>query len=431
MKKDFLVPLSLCASLTCQANDYFFKPVFSANQGYNSNINLIAQKNNPQGSWISKLSPGLNFGFRHENGELKSNFTWNQLFYTDQSQLDTSEQLFSMGYQNKSERLQWGASGFFNNQSYLNTESTGTVLGAPGLTNIMAKQLSLAPTATYALTELSSLSLDYSYSKTDYEENQNARFYSDFDYHQVSGTFSHLYTERDKLNATLSGSRYKSSPQVLDQALFTQLLDQTTYNYVAQLGWQHSFSEQLITYVSAGINYSQAETTQLNPAFSFCDTSVFSFVNSPCFPFRYGLVPASEETTNNNNFGQVYQASVQKSFERGSVSLVGSRNQTPTSQGLQTSTSISTNNVYKISERWTSGLSANFSNNVITGVNSNLFDRTFFTITPNINWKWTPEINVGFSYNFRYQEYKNQGNAQGNIVQLQISYQPQINNQVK
>ena len=210
MKKGFLVPLSLCASLTCQANDYFFKPVFSANQGYNSNINLIAQKNDPQGSWISKLSPGLNFGFRHENGELKSNFTWNQLFYTDQSQLNTGEQLFSMSYQHKYERLQWGASGFFNNQSYLNTESTGTVLGGQGqgLTNIMAKQLSLAPTVTYALTELSSLSFDYAYSKTDYEKNQNARFYSDFDYHQVSGTFSHLYTELDKLNVTLSGSRY-------------------------------------------------------------------------------------------------------------------------------------------------------------------------------------------------------------------------------
>lgn len=432
------MPLSLCASLTCQANDYFFKPVLSAKEGYYSNISLLQEKDDPQDNWVSTLSPGVNFGLRHENGELNSNFTWNQLFYSNQSsKLNTSEQLFSVGYQHKNERLQWGARGSYNNQSYLNSEGTvlgpsgGTVLGGANLNQIMAKQLSLAPSVTYSINELSTVSFDYSYYKTDYEKNQNAQFYSDYDYHQVSGTFNYLYTERDKLNVTLSGSRYKSKPQVLDQATFIQLLDQTTYNEVAQLGWQHSFSEQLITYVSAGMNYSQAETTLLNPAFSYCDTSVFSFVISPCFPYRYRFVPASEETTNNNNFGQVYQASIQKSFERGSVSLVGSRNQTPTSQGLQTSTSISTNNAYKISERWNSGLTASYSNNVVTGQQSNLYDRTYFTISPNINWKWTPEINVGLSYSFRYQEYQNQdssqGNAQGNTVQLQISYQPQTN----
>ena len=112
----------------------------------------------------------------------------------------------------------------------------------------MAKQLSLAPTVSYSLDELSSLSFDYSYNKTTYEKNNNPFSFSNYDYHQVSGTFNHLYTERDKLNVTLSGSRYK-----------TAFRDFPTYNEVAQLGWQHSFSEQLVTYISAGINYSQTK----------------------------------------------------------------------------------------------------------------------------------------------------------------------------
>ncbi len=434
MKKGSLALAILCASLACQANDYFFKPVFRANQGYNSNINLIAQKNNPQGSWVSKLSPGLNFGFRHENGELKSNFTWNQLFYTDQSQLNTGEQLFSMGYQYKSERLQWGANGFFNNQASFNSESTGTVLGGQVLTNIMAKQLSLAPTVTYALNELSSLSFDYSYNKTTYEKNTNNIFLSDYDYHQVSGTFSYLYTERDKLNATLTGSRYKIA-----------LRDQPTYNEVAQLGWQHSFTEQLVTYVSAGVNYSQTSITVPSlylaeglPVYFNPDTLRLTLVpiGLPVYldpDTGLGTPIPQTKDVDSNNFGQVYQASIQKTFERGSVSLVGSQNQTPTSQGLQTSTSIATNNTYRINERWTSSLSANYSRNETPGQQNSPFNRTNFTINPGINWKWTPEINLGLSYTFRHQEFQNstQGNAQGNIVLLQISYQPQINNQVK
>ena len=138
-----------------------------------------------------------------------------------------------------------------------------------------------------------------------------------------------------------------------------------------------------------------------------------------------------------NNFGQVYQASIQKSFEKGSVSLVGSRNQTPTSQGLQTQTQLTINNAYTINERWTSGLSASYSRYEVTAAQQNsqlnFLSRDYFTVSPNINWKWTPEINLALSYTFRHQEFQNstQSNAQGNSVQLQFSYQPQINHQVK
>jgi len=419
MKKGFLVPVILCASFTCQANDYFFEPVFSAKERYYSNIRLLQHP--PQDNWISTLSPGLNFGLRHENGELKSNFTWNQLFYTNQSELNISEQLFSVGYQHKTGRLQWGAKGYYNNQSFLNTE--GTVLGDVRFSQIMAKQLNIAPTVSYALTELSSLAFDYSYNKTTYEKSQNL-YLSNYDYHQASGTFTHLYTEHDKLNATLSSSLYNA-----------EIYNQSTFNNVAQLGWQHSFSEQLVTYVSAGINYSQTETQFQVPqlrvlGFNHQGLPVyFDPVTGPTLQQRYETVK-----TNSNGFGGVYQASIQKSFEKGSVSLVGSQNQTPTSQGLQTQTQIAVNTAYTISERWSSGLSANYSIYKVPAQQNSQFNnnRTYASIGPNINWKWTPEINVGLSYTYRQQEYKSDPQArQDNSVQLQFTYQPQTNYQVK
>ncbi|MDP3904737.1 MAG: hypothetical protein Q8Q40_12275 [Methylococcaceae bacterium] len=362
------------------------------------------------------MSPAANFGLRYENGELNSNFTWNQLFYNNQSELNIDEQLFGLDFKHKTEHFDWAFKNSYNNRSSLNTEDTGSGIL---FSQVMRKQLTLAPSVSYALDELNSLAFDYSYENTKYEKNQNALFLSDYDYHQLSGTFNHMYSERDKLNATLSTSRYKTPVQ-----------DQTTYNTVAQLGWQHSFSEQLVTYISAGLNYSQSESS----------TPLLGFIgfNRQGIPFYFdpntGL-PTSQQrfgVLENNAWGQVYRASIQKSFERSSVSLIGSQNQTPTSQGLQTRTEISLNNAYTINERWTSGLTSSYSTNEITGQQNSRFNRTYYTISPNINWKWTPEINLGLSYTYRQQEFQGSTQpSQGNIVQLQFNYQPQINRQVK
>jgi hypothetical protein len=59
-------------------------------------------------------------------------------------------------------------------------------------------------------------------------------------------------------------------------------------------------------------------------------------------------------------------------------------------------------------------------------------DRTYASVSPTINWKWTPEVNIGLSYIFRQQEYKSSSQvSQDNSVQLQFNYQPQTNSQVK
>lgn len=398
----------MMATCNCHATEYFFEPKFSSTERYDSNINMRQEP--LQDNWISTLSPSANFGLRHQNGELNSSFTWNQLFYTNQSELNIDEQLLGLNYQHKTERFDWNFKNSYTNRSSLNSEETGV---GPRLTQIMRKQLSLAPSVSYALDELSSLAFDYSYDKTTYDKNENTFFLSDYEYHQISGTFNHLYTERDKLNATVASSRYTSP-----------IFDQSTFNHVAQLGWQHNFSEQLVTFVSAGLNYSQAESSRTLLGYDSKGNPVY-------FDSATGQI-TPQQVLENNAFGQVYRASIQKSFERGSVSLVGSQNQTPTAQGLQTRQELAINNAYSITERWSSGLSASYSSNEITGEKNSRFNRTYYSISPNINWKWTPEVNLGLSYSFRQQEFESAAQpSQGNIVQFQFNYQPQINRQVK
>ncbi len=415
MKKGFLVPVMLCASFTSQATDYFYNPVISSSERYTSNISL---RPTSTANWISKLSPGLNVGLRNDNVDLKSNFTWNQLFYTNNSQLNISEQLFNIDYQHRRGRLQWGLEGSFNHQSSLN--NLNTVQGFT-LAQVMVKQLNIAPTVSYALTELSSVSLNYTFTKADYEKNTSS-YLSSYDYHQLSGTFTHLYTEHDKLNATVSGSRYKIPTRGL-----------TTFNEVGQLGWQHSFNDQLVTYVSAGMNYAQSDAHSQVGLFQPFDLNGFILYEDPNSGELFPNQSYKTVNINTSGIGGVFQASIKKSFERASISLVGSQNQTPTSQGLQTQSQLTLNPTYTITERWSSGMSANYSIYKMPAA-QNVFnnDRTYASVNPNINWKWTPEVNVGLSYTYRQQEYKNSNQIrEDNGVQLQLTYQPKINNQVK
>ncbi len=407
--------LLLAATFDCQAVEYFFEPKFSSSQRYDTNINM--RQKPLQNNWISTLSPSVNFGIRHEYGQLNSNFTWNQLFYNNQSELNIDEQLFGINYQHqKNERLQWGATGSYNSQSSLNTEESGSGLL---FTQVMRKQLSIAPTVSYSLDEISSVALDYSYDKATYEKNQNTFYLSDYDYHQATGTYNYLYSELDRLNLSISSSLYKTPVQ-----------NQRTFNHVAQAGWQHTFDKQITTYISAGLNYSQIESTlpQL-PFVGFTSSGQPVYfdnnVNQFTLQQRYA-------TLKSNNFGQVYRVSIQKSFERGSVSVIGSQNQTPTSQGLQTRSEIELNNSITFDDRWSASLNASYLTSEITGQANSQFNRTYYSISPSINWRWTSEINLGLSYRFKQQEFQSSTEpALGNVVQLQFNYQPQINRQVK
>jgi len=191
-----------------------------------------------------------------------------------------------------------------------------------------------------------------------------------------------------------------------------------------------------VAYVSGGINYSQVETTvpQLIPGLylgifpAFFDPETLSpFDPTTGFLIRQQRFKKIER----NGIGKVFRASLQKSFERGNVSFIALQNQTPTSQGLQTQTQLSISGAYTINERWTSGLTAGFTRYEQTGQQNSFLNRTYYSISPNINWKWTPEISLGLTYIYREQDFKSGSQASGNSVQLQFTYQPQTNYQVK
>jgi hypothetical protein len=423
MKKSFLAVLALCSPFNCKAYEYFLNPIFRASERYNDNINMLADP--PQANWITTISPGINFGFRNEKERFMSGFTWNHLAYTNQSELDFDEQSLNANYENKlTDRLSFGFAGLYNNRAALNSTleaSDGVILGNTVFSQQGVENINIGPSITFLFDELNSINLGYSYSQSTFDKsgqqaNANS-FRSDYNYHQLSGSLSHIFSERDAADLTLSTSRFESK--------FTGQ-SQISYNSIAQIGWQHSFTEQLTASVSGGLNYAVTDTTvQIPPQ---CIPEI-SLVNSPCFPFKFEA--ASEKKFNISGIGKIFSVSLQKSFENGSIALGASQNQSPTSQGLQTQTAIFFNTAYKISERIATGLVANYSTAESAAGGNNQFNRINYSVSPSVSWIWTPEINLDLSYTYRQQEFERGQPAQGNILQFQFSYSPQINNQVK
>lgn len=387
MKKGFLVPVALCASLTCQAGDYIFEPVFSANERYEDN--LLLQLNPSHVDWISTLSPAVRLGYLLESGDLEANFRWNQLIYHNQSALDAAEKLLNVAYRYNGERVDFELNGDHSIQSSLTTELSA--IGSGRLSNVQILRTSrlIAPTFSYRLTERDTLQLGYSYNDVTYQKRNTSNGLTDYTSQQISTSASHKLSERQQVS--LSGSYSLFRAPSVDQS-------STTISY--QAGWQYSFDEKTQVGLSVGMRNTDTEF----------------------------LGGRSKSSTS----GHTFSANLNRATEWGSITVNAGQQLNPASTGQQQqTTSLSASTIYNISERWYTSLSVNYLKSAAaSGANSN--NRTYATLSPALNWRWTPETKLELSYNYRQQKFDNENDARvGDSVQLQFIYQPQINHQVK
>jgi hypothetical protein len=151
--------------------------------------------------------------------------------------------------------------------------------------------------------------------------------------------------------------------------------------------------------------------------------------------------PQEINTPPSSASGHVFSLSLNRKTDWGSFSANAGQQLNPSSSGnQQQTTNFSGNLIYNLNERWSTSLTASYliseatQNFNTTNNNNTTIDntRTVSTLTPNLRWRWTPEINLDLSYTYRQQDFSFlNDSAIGNNLQLQFSYQPQINRQVK
>jgi hypothetical protein len=375
------------------------------------------------------------FGYLADDNELNTRFRWNELIYSSDSALDFSEKLANLSHKYQGERFKTDLAASYAEESSINNQLDPTVIDPTQINEARGVQLlvprntkSVSPTVTYNLSEKNSLQLGYSYQDVAYDRAQNLinnLNYSDYSFQQYSATASHAYTERLSFNLTGAYSEYESANQSPGLAFgvipITTGFSQKSTTFTYQAGLQYLFDEQTQLAFSAGIRDTDTQSTQ------------FTYFRDTTIPF-----PLSQQSSlSKNTVGNVFSASLARKSEWGNFSLSAGQQLNPASTGQQqTSTTFSAQGRYNLTERLSTGINANYllSESISTFSNdtSRSNNRTFITLSPNVQWRWTPEINLDLSYSYRQQVIEsNNQTITGDSVQLQFSYQPQINRQVK
>lgn len=432
-----LLPALAVFSGNCQAFDWLFEPKFAANERYTDNLRM--QIKPTRDNLITTLSPGVLLGYMAENHALNASFNWNELIYHGESELDFSEKLANINQQYTGERFKAELAAQYAIQSSINTQ-----LDLDGSGNLQVQvprtTRSLAPSLTYNLTERNALQFSYNYVDVAFERNEslaNNLGYSDYDNQQFSATFIHTYSEVLSFNFTGSYSKFVSasdsttnSRNSFPNRSVTTSYEQNSTNFLYQGGVQYQYDE--LTQLAASVGMRQTENeTQYSQSVIYDPEIPGFFENGPVFEIN---TPPSSAS------GHVFSLSLNRKTEWGSFSANAGQQLNPSSSGnQQQTTNFSGNLIYNLDERWSTSLTASYliseaTQSFTNSNNGNVVNntRTLSTLTPSLRWRWTPEINLDLSYIYRQQDYSFlNDSAIGNNLQLQFSYQPQINRQVK
>lgn len=440
MKTDLFLPAMVLLTAHCNAVEYFIEPEFAATERYEDNLRM--QIHPKRDNLISTLSPGLTFGYMADTSELSTRFKWNELLYHGESALDFSEKILNINHQFQAERFKTQLGATYAEESSINTQLDLT--GSGDLqTQVPRTTQSIAPNVTYDLTETNALQLGYSYADVSFDRKPsllNNISYSDYTNQQFSAKLIHSFSEQLSFNltsaySTFNSPRESSGPAIVQRVQLANglVIPLNQSQQFAANGRTVSSQNQTTWYYEAGLQYFFNEQTQLSLSAGIRNIesqfrSNTTFNNSQFLP--------TEFSQSSSNSGEVYSINLTRSFERGRLDLSANQQLNPASTGSQQqSTSFSAQARYNLSERWSTGINATYlmsesiSNFNGSSTNSN---RTYATLTPNLQWRYSPEVNLEFSYRHSEQEFQALGQtAFGNSVQLQFSYQPQLNRQVK
>lgn len=431
------MPLMALVTSNSHALDWLLEPDISVTERYTDNLRM--QTHPTRDNLITTVSPGILLGYLADNNELKTTFKWNELIYHDESELDFSEKIANLNHQFSGELFKTEFAAQYAEQSSINTQldvdGSGDIqIQVPRTTH------SVSPSITFNLTELDALQLGYSYVDVAFDRAPNQRTslsYSDYDNQQFSATFTHMFSE--KLSANLMGAysmfNTASNSSELTSDIFGFPIDRTTTTdyeqqsstLLYQAGLQYAFDKQTQLSVSAGMRDTENQT-RYRQAVTY-DPEILPFINT--------LPQVFEQS--GGAVGHVFSVNLKHDREWGGFTLNAGQQLNPSSTGSQQqSTTFSTTGHYNIDERWTTGLSASYllseSVSNFAGNNGVKYNRTYSSISPNLRWRWTPQLSLELSYSYRQQDIENGSSnpsSMSNNVLLQISFQPKINRQVK
>ena len=337
----------------------------------NDNIFLTDQPHDTVNGII--ITPTLSGSIKEENwnGYLKASVKSHN--YSDRN-INSNDQYFDLTGQYLEERNIFALNINYDLASNLNTTSTD--FGVVGR-RINTKIQSILPKYTRLITERLSLILSYNYTDVDFLDAENTGFTP---YVTESGSASLTYdlTEVDKFTIGITAVDYVSKDELVTYKLFS-----------SRVGVAHKVSETLTTDVLIGI--SRRNSTNLQ-------TLSFDFFGEPVI-----------QTTviDSSNRGLVFDMSVTKLLENGTIIGKASRNDSANSfGGINQTNRISLVYDDAYSELWKYEIRGRFDDITSIGSSSVRTDRIVLLFSSTLRYSISQNWYASFAYEFTQRKFK-------------------------
>lgn len=358
------------------ASQWYIEP--SANLGgfYDDNVRLSTDDS--QSSFGAQAQAKVESGRRTEVSEIGIGARVSGTRYSDLSEFDETAVSLGLVSDYRLDRNRFGLNANVDYDSTLTSEIQTT-----GFVQVNKPRISLAinPSWSYSLSPRATLDAQVKYQDVSYEDVQFIPLY-DYTFATAALTSAYALSERTKLSGRLSYDQY-DAPKV----------DTRSNSVGLEVGLNHLLSETWTFSSFAGIRHASSET------------------------------PINGEIDETENNGPLFQASLNKRFETGSLSMSASRSLLPSSNGtLLDTTGLALAFNRQFSSLWAVQIDVQGYRNRNPGGEISENDRDYIALEPRLERRLSDSLRLGLSYRYRWQTYESHGDAVSNAVFLTLNY---------
>ena len=396
----------MALALPVQAAEWTAEPDISLRSGYNDNVLLTT---GPHSSvWETDLIASTKFGVAKENQGLFGDAGVTVRRFSggsgreDSDLLDREDYFFNTDAYHQTER-----NTYRGNIDYIRDSTQDSEVDQTGsFTNVYATRIRKTLGASWArtLTEKMSFDLGYQYNDVSFADEGEEAILIPYKFNMLTASLNYQLTPRTVGIFSSAYSAYKPDSD----------LDSDTWNF--QAGINSAFSETIDLSIMAGYRKTESDSLVLT-GFD-------------------GGIPITEKDTTKTS-GSVYNASITKRLEKGSLSAVISRTTRPDLNGrLLDSNQLRLNGLYRLTAMLQSSLRIQYSENETI---VNVFGRDandtviqelknaktkYFSITPMVSWQFLREWRLAGEYQYAKRKDRLKNTASRNAVYLTLSYVP-------
>lgn len=392
------IPLAVAPTL--HAAEWVAEPSVTLRGEYDDNIRLTSLDHDDV--WGTIVDPSLKLSRRTELWDLNATGRVRAAWYSGDDDLDTVDNFLDLAAERRFERGSLEASAGLANDTTLQNEyldiDTGLVIN-----QIDRSRRSARLAGQYMFTEATWVEASVDYSQVEYDDGLRYGLL-DYDYLTPGLRIVHQLNPTTQVFGILSHAR-------VDYDTASELESKTDS---LQLGAAYDITE--VWKVSGSIGTRRTETSSLVP--NAVPRPGLEFL----FPFIYDVV---YETRDSETTGLVYDASLTREFETGSLKLSASRSIVPSSTGSDTETTrFDLNGTRRFSAQLWAQLAVSYYRSDTVGDIRTRADLDRYRIAPSLTWKLDRDLSLraGYAYTHVKRDVAVDDTADSNMAFVSLGY---------